>query len=92
MCSVQCSEVDTLHFKVTHTAVSRTPLATFLSCVTNNHDTACQKSREREGENNTLGVETLQTQNFPSIITRPLDVWIKKTRDERGFGGKSLNS
>ena len=24
------------------------------------------------------------------IITRPLDVWIKKTRDERGFGGKSL--
>ena len=24
------------------------------------------------------------------IITHPLDVWIKKTRDERGFGGKSL--
>ena len=26
-----------------------------------------------------------------NIITRPLDVWIKKTREERGFGGgKSL--
>ena len=24
------------------------------------------------------------------IITHPLDVWINKTRDERGFGGKSL--
>ena len=25
--------------------------------------------------------------NKVEIITRPLDVWIKKTRDERGFGG-----
>ena len=24
------------------------------------------------------------------IMTRPLDVWKKKTRDERGLGGKSL--
>ena len=32
----------------------------------------------------------LEGPNNSKIITRPLDVWIKKTRDERGFGGKSL--
>ena len=32
------------------------------------------------------------TEWVKKIITRPLDVWIRKTRDERGFGGEEFNS